>query len=66
MLGDDRLNPPACGWLVNGRCRPSNHFRCVAFQSSNVSIDTLFSADGHFPTFRTQSSPIGTQPVARA
>src|SRR3954454_6205656 len=47
MLGDDRLNSRVRGWLVVGRRRPSSHFRCVAFQSSNVGVDILFSADGH-------------------
>jgi hypothetical protein len=57
MLGDDRLNSRVRGWLVVGRRRPSSHYRCVAFQISNLSVDVLFSADGHFPTSRIQSGP---------
>jgi hypothetical protein len=57
MLGDDRLNSRVRGWLVVGRRRPSSHYRCVAFQIFNLSVDVLFSADGHFPTSRIQSGP---------
>ena len=38
-------------------CPLSNRFLSAALQSCDVGVDNLFSADGHFPTSRPQSSP---------